>query len=93
MGFFARLAGTAITLSLVAGGYQYLKQHHVVSATFRHESFSTALSNSGSHDDHGAEHFSPAENLERLEGCGGACPGSEKTDRSSTNCPWRGRER
>jgi hypothetical protein len=52
-------------LSLAAGGYQYLKQHHVVSAAFRHAPFSTALSNSGSEDDQ--EHFTPAENLERLE--------------------------
>jgi phosphatidylserine/phosphatidylglycerophosphate/cardiolipin synthase-like enzyme len=64
MRFFSTLAGTAITLSLAAGGYQYLKQHHVVSA----EPLS-AVSNSGtgSQDDQGAEHFSPSENLERPE--------------------------
>jgi hypothetical protein len=67
MGFFSRLAGTAITLSLAASAYQYLKQHHVVSAAARHEPLSTARLNSGSHDDQGAEHFSPLENLERLE--------------------------
>jgi hypothetical protein len=59
MGFFSRLGGTAITLSLAAAGYQYLKQHHVVSA----EPLSTAVSNSGASNDH----FSPSENLERPE--------------------------
>jgi hypothetical protein len=34
MGFFSRLAGTAITLSLAAGAYQYLKQRHVGLAAF-----------------------------------------------------------
>ena len=61
MGFFSRLAGTAITVSLAAAGYQYLKQHHVVSA----EPLSTAVSNSVASDDQGTEHFSPSENLER----------------------------
>ena len=49
-------------LVLTAGGYQYLK-HHVVSA----EPLSTPVLNSGASDDQGAEHFSPSENLERLE--------------------------
>ena len=62
MGFFSRLAGTAIILVFAAGGYQYLK-HHVVSA----EPLSTPVLNSGASDDQGAEHFSPSENLERLE--------------------------
>jgi phosphatidylserine/phosphatidylglycerophosphate/cardiolipin synthase-like enzyme len=65
MRFFSRLASTAITLVLAAGVYQYLKQHHVGLATFRQEPLSTRLLHS--QDDDGAEHFSPSENLERLE--------------------------
>jgi len=68
MGFLSRLAGTAITLSLAAGAYQYLKQHHVGLAAFGQEPLSTTLFDSAAaHDDKGAEHFSPSENLERLE--------------------------
>jgi hypothetical protein len=68
MGFFSRLAGTAITLSLAAGAYQYLRQHHVGLAAFGREPLSTRLFDSAAaHDDEGAEHFSPSENLERLE--------------------------
>jgi phosphatidylserine/phosphatidylglycerophosphate/cardiolipin synthase-like enzyme len=64
MGFLSRLAGTAITLSLAPVAYQYLKQHHVVSA----EPLSTGVLNSvGTSDDQGVEHFSPSENLERSE--------------------------
>src|SRR5215471_19009082 len=65
MRFLSRLAGTAITLSLAAVAYQYLKQqHHVVSA----EPLSTGVLNSvAASDDQGAEHFSPSENLERPE--------------------------
>jgi hypothetical protein len=67
MGFFSRLAGTAITLLLAAGAYQYLKQHHVGLAAFGQEPLSTRLFDSAAaHDDDGAEHFSPSENLERL---------------------------
>jgi len=65
MGFLSRLAGTAITLSLAAGAYQYLKQHHVGLAAFGQEPLSTRLLHS--QDDDGAEHFSPSENLERPE--------------------------
>jgi hypothetical protein len=68
MGFFSRLAGTAITLSLAAWAYQYLKQHHVGLAAFGQESLSTTLLHSAAaHGHDGAEHFSPSENLERLE--------------------------
>src|SRR5215831_6697451 len=56
MRFFSRLAGTAITLSLAVGPYEYLKQHHVGLAAFGQESLSTTLL-----------HFAPSENLERLE--------------------------
>src|SRR5215471_10655159 len=64
MGFFSRLAGTAITLSLATGAYQYLKQHHVISA----EPLSrTLLHSAAAGNDDGVEHFSPSENLERLE--------------------------
>jgi len=38
-----------------------------VSAAFPQKPLSTALLNSRSQDDQGAEHFSPSENLERLE--------------------------
>jgi phosphatidylserine/phosphatidylglycerophosphate/cardiolipin synthase-like enzyme len=65
MGFFSRLAGTAITLSIAAGAYQYLKQHHVALAAYGQEPLSSRLLHS--HDDDRAEHFSPSENLERLE--------------------------
>src|SRR5262249_47296570 len=65
MGFLSRLAGTAITLSLAAGAYQYLKQHHVGLAAFGQEPLSTRVLQP--QDDDGAEHFSPSENLERLE--------------------------
>ena len=67
MGFFSRLAGTAITVSLAAGAYQYLKQHHVGLAAFGQEPLSTTLLHSTTHDDQGVEHFSPSENLERPE--------------------------
>src|SRR5215831_6638275 len=68
MGLFSRLAGTAITVSLAAGAYHYLKQHHVGLAEFGQESLSTTLLHSvAAHNDDGAEHFSPSENLERLE--------------------------
>ena len=63
MGCLSRLAGTAITLSLAAGAYQYLQQHHVVPAD---PAFHSTLSHSGN-DDQDGEHFSPSENLERLE--------------------------
>ena len=68
MGFFSRFAGTAITVSLAAGAYQYLK-HHAGLAAFGQEPLSAALSNSeaGASNDEGAEHFSPSENLERPE--------------------------
>jgi hypothetical protein len=65
MGFFSRLAGTVITLSLAVGAYQYLKQHHIGLAAFGQEPLSTRLLHS--QDDDGAEHFSPSENLERAE--------------------------
>src|SRR5215831_1457685 len=68
MGFFSRLAGTAITLSLAAGAYQYLKQHHAGLAAFGQEPLSTTLLHSTpARDEDGVEHFSPSENLERLE--------------------------
>jgi phosphatidylserine/phosphatidylglycerophosphate/cardiolipin synthase-like enzyme len=66
MGFLSRLTGTAITLVLAAGAYQYLKQHHVELAAFGHEPLSTTLLRS-TNDGEGAEHFSPSENLERPE--------------------------
>jgi hypothetical protein len=68
MGFFSRLAGTAITLLLAAVAYQYLKQHHVGVPAFGQEPLSTTLLHSAAtHDDEGTEHFSPSENLERPE--------------------------
>jgi hypothetical protein len=64
LSFCLYLAITVAATRLAAGAYQYLKQHHVVSA----EPLSTAVSNSvAASDDPGAEHFSPTENLERLE--------------------------
>src|SRR5215831_14350914 len=66
MRFLSRLAGTAITLSLAAGAYQYLKQHHAGLAAFKQQPLSTTLLHSAN-DEQGAEYFSPSENLERLE--------------------------
>jgi hypothetical protein len=44
MRFFSRLAGTAITLSLAAGAYQYLKQHHVgLAAVWAETAFHNAV--------------------------------------------------
>jgi phosphatidylserine/phosphatidylglycerophosphate/cardiolipin synthase-like enzyme len=68
MGLLSRLAGTAITLSLAAGAYQYLKQHHAELAAFGQEPLSTMLLHSTpASDEDGVEHFSPSENLERPE--------------------------
>jgi phosphatidylserine/phosphatidylglycerophosphate/cardiolipin synthase-like enzyme len=50
---------------LAAGAYQYLKEHHVGLAAFGQEPLSTRPLHS--QDDDGAEHFSPSENLKRLE--------------------------
>lgn len=66
MGFFSRLAGTAITVSLAVGAYQYFK-NHVGLAAFGQEPLSTTLFHSTTSDDQGVEHFSPSENLERPE--------------------------
>jgi len=51
----------AISVSLLAGAYQFLKQHQSVSAAF------TRPSSSPSVDPGGNQHFSPSEDLERLE--------------------------
>jgi phosphatidylserine/phosphatidylglycerophosphate/cardiolipin synthase-like enzyme len=51
----------AISVSLLAGGYQFLKQHQGVSAAFARPLSSSVL------DPGGNQHFSPSENLERLE--------------------------
>jgi phosphatidylserine/phosphatidylglycerophosphate/cardiolipin synthase-like enzyme len=68
MGCLSRLAGTAITLSLAAGAYQCLKQHHVGLAAFGQEPLSKTLFDSApARDDYGVEHFSPSDNLERPE--------------------------
>jgi len=55
-------------VSLAAGAYQYLKQHRVGLAALGEEPlFSTLFHSAAAHDDDGAEHFSPSENLERPE--------------------------
>lgn len=60
MGFLSRIGATALTLTLVAGGYQYAWTHRLPSVQPMLVSAPTA-------DTSGLEHFSPAENLERLE--------------------------
>ena len=60
MGFLSRIAATALTITLVAGGYQYVRTHKLPSAQ-------PMLATAPTADTNGLEHFSPAENLERLE--------------------------
>ena len=61
MPFLLRIASMALTVSLLAGGYQYLKQHGTVSASLRSAPLPSVR------DEHGRQHFSPSENLEQLE--------------------------
>ena len=61
MSFLPRLAGTAVSVSLLAGGYQFLRQHQTISAAFARPLSSPVI------DPGGNQHFSPPENLERLE--------------------------
>jgi hypothetical protein len=64
-GCLSRIAGFGLVAVLAAGGYRYLRVHglgSVPSAVFTRSAAGLA----GSKQD-GAEHFSPAENLERLE--------------------------
>ena len=60
MGFLSRIAATALTVAFVGGGYQYVRTHRLPSVRPILAATSTA-------DRNGLEHFSPAENLERLE--------------------------
>jgi phosphatidylserine/phosphatidylglycerophosphate/cardiolipin synthase-like enzyme len=60
MGFLSRIAATALAVTLVAGGYQYVRTHKLPSVQPMLVPVPTA-------DTNGLEHFSPAENLERLE--------------------------
>jgi phosphatidylserine/phosphatidylglycerophosphate/cardiolipin synthase-like enzyme len=60
MAFFSRIASTALTVALVAGGYQYVRTHRLPSVN-------PVLAATPTADTNGLEHFSPAENLERLE--------------------------
>jgi phosphatidylserine/phosphatidylglycerophosphate/cardiolipin synthase-like enzyme len=60
MGFLSRIAATALTVTLVAGGYQYVRTHKLPSVQ-------PMLAKAPNADTNGLEHFSPAENLERLE--------------------------
>ena len=56
-----KVGGLALTVMLLSGGYQCLKQHGTVSASVSHAPLEAARHGNGS------EHFSPAENLEQLE--------------------------
>ena len=56
-----KVGGLALTVMLLSGGYQYLKQHGTVSASLRSAPLPSVRDPSPS------EHFSPAENLEQLE--------------------------
>ena len=60
MGFLSRIAATALTVTLVAGGYQYVRTHSLPWVQ-------PMLATAPTADTNGFEHFSPAENLERLE--------------------------
>lgn len=56
-----KVGGLALTVMLLSGGYQCLKQHGTVSASGSYAPLKPAR------DGNGSEHFSPAENLEQLE--------------------------
>jgi phosphatidylserine/phosphatidylglycerophosphate/cardiolipin synthase-like enzyme len=56
-----KIAGMALSVSLLAGSYQYLKLHGTVSASLRSAPLPSIR------DAGGSEHFSPADNLEQLE--------------------------
>ena len=60
MRFLFRIAATALTVALVAAGYQYVR-------TQKSPSVRPILAATPIADTNGLEHFSPAENLERLE--------------------------
>jgi phosphatidylserine/phosphatidylglycerophosphate/cardiolipin synthase-like enzyme len=60
MGFFSRIASTALTVGLAAGGYQYVRTHRLPSVRPILAATPTAETSE-------LEHFSPSENLERLE--------------------------
>jgi phosphatidylserine/phosphatidylglycerophosphate/cardiolipin synthase-like enzyme len=60
MGFLSRIAGTALSLALAAGGYQYVRTHRLPSVQ-------PILVSTPTSETSELEHFSPAENLERLE--------------------------
>ena len=65
-GCLSRIAGLGLVVMLAAGGYHYVRIHRL--ASIRNALFGRRaplpLTGSGHN---GAEHFSPAENLERLE--------------------------
>jgi len=60
MGFLSRITATALTVALVAGGYQYVR-------TQKSPSIRPILAATPTADTNRLKHFSPAENLERLE--------------------------
>jgi PLD-like domain len=68
MGFLSKMAGTALTITLVVGAYQYLKTHQLIPGAGLLPELAAAREALSRVEHSGAaEHFSPAENLERLE--------------------------
>ena len=65
-GCLSRIAGVGLLAVLAGGGYHYMRLHGLVSARNALLTRQAPLSLAGLKHD-GAEHFSPAENLERLE--------------------------
>jgi phosphatidylserine/phosphatidylglycerophosphate/cardiolipin synthase-like enzyme len=65
-GCLARIAGLGLVAALAAGGYHYMRVHRPVFVGNALLSRRAPLTWRGSKHD-GAEHFSPGENLERLE--------------------------
>jgi hypothetical protein len=65
-GCLSRIAGLGLVAVLAAGGYHYMRVHRLGSVQNGLLTRRAPLSWAGVKQD-GAEHFSPAENLERLE--------------------------
>src|SRR5215469_1989766 len=65
-GCLSRIGGLGLVAMLAAGGYHYARVHRLAPARNAQLSQRTPLTGTTSAQD-GAEHFSPAENLERLE--------------------------
>ena len=65
-GCLSRIAGLGLVAVIATAGYHYMRVHHLVPAQSPLLTPS-ALPSWGALKDNGAQHFSPTENLERLE--------------------------